>query len=206
MKGSGRLNACVLALGFGLGACVTTPPPPLDDPGAAPTTVFDQPGPVGVAATNTNPVLYARDGSIVVEGQSPSGAAAERLGPARRDLAPGDGGRMYLLELYQNVIEERDGLAREVTSLQADLEQARLARGAAQEEAEGLRQRLAEIEASNAALLAENLDLAARLTTAQIRRLQAEKLLLEQRIAAEREAREAREAAASTEVAEVEQP
>ena len=55
----------------------------------------------------------------------------------------------------------------EVANLQAQLEQAR---------AEGRR------------LLDENLDLAARLTTAQIRRLQVEKILLESRIDEQRTA------------------
>lgn len=196
-------RAVALAAALGLVACGTTPPAPLPAPGAGPGTVFAQPSAARPAAPDSAPALYARDGTIVVDPQSANVVAGDRPTPARRALTPSDGGRMYLLELYQNVIEERDGLSREVTSLQADLEQARAELRAALEVQEDLRQRLGALEATNTELVAENLDLAGRLTTAQIRRLQAEKLLLEHRIAAERSAREA---AGGSELAEARQP
>ncbi len=139
-----------------------------------------------------SPVLYARDGTVVVPAEgAPLAAAAvpqEHAAPARRELGSHDGGRMYLLELYQQVIDERDGLVQEVASLNADLQQARAALSESQSRAAALEQRAQELEARTQALEAESLELAGRLTTAQIRRLQAEKLLLESRIAERRAA------------------
>jgi regulator of replication initiation timing len=90
---------------------------------------------------------------------------------------------MYILELYQNVIEERDVLSREVIALGDELERARQALLSADQHGAELEARLAAAAEENQRLRAENVDLAGRLTTAQIRRLQAEKILLEQRLA-----------------------
>jgi hypothetical protein len=105
-------------------------------------------------------------------------------------LEPTESGRLYILELYQDVLEERDALALEVSGLVAELERSQAevaslhgATSAEQSTVESLRQELA-------LLRAESLDLAARLTTAQVRRLEAEKLLLETRIEMQRAALE----------------
>ena len=90
---------------------------------------------------------------------------------------------MYILELYQKAIDERDALELEVRSVQAELERARAAAAKAESEQSGSAGRIGALEEENRRLLAENVELAARLATAQIRRLQAEKLLLEARIA-----------------------
>jgi hypothetical protein len=123
--------------------------------------------------------LYARDGSVVNSGRN----VAQEAGVADRDLAPSEGGRMYILELYQKAIDDRDALELEVRSAQSELERARTAVTRAQAEQQTAAERVAALEAENQRLLAENVELAARLTTAQIRRLQAEKLLLENRLA-----------------------
>lgn len=123
--------------------------------------------------------LYARDGSVV----NPSKGASQEAGVADRDLAPSEGGRMYILELYQKAIDDRDALELEVRSAQAELERARAAVTKAEAEQQTAAERVAALEAENQRLLSENVELAARLTTAQIRRLQAEKLLLENRLA-----------------------
>jgi hypothetical protein len=124
-------------------------------------------------------VLYARDGSVV--SPTPGGERGAAL-PAH-EVRPSEGGRMYILELYQKAIEERDALAAEVGALGAELEKTRKAladSGEALARAEG---KALELQTREQALLEENMELAARLTTAQIRRLQAEKLLLETKIA-----------------------
>ena len=123
--------------------------------------------------------LYARDGSVVAGAEtSQEGATA-----APRELAPSEGGRMYILELYQKAIDERDALEIEVRSLQSELERAKQGLLGSDRDLTSLQARIAQLESENKRLLEENLDLAARLTTAQIRRLQCEKILLETRIA-----------------------
>lgn len=164
--------ACVCALG-----CVSAPPPPelSENSPELPREIRQQP-------PEQATVLYARDGTPV-SASGPSGAQ-EPSGPlSARDLAGGQGGRMYILELYQNVIEERDVLSHEVLALGDELERARQALLSADQRGMELETRLAAAAEENQRLAAENVDLAGRLTTAQIRRLQAEKILLEQRLA-----------------------
>jgi regulator of replication initiation timing len=127
------------------------------------------------------PRLYARDGTVVA---GPEDVSA--LEPQRREVGEGASGRMVLLELYQNVIEERDALSLEVTALRAELEKAQAAQRAAEAEALAQTSKVEVLEVERDRLTAEGLELAGRLTTAQIRRLQAEKLLLEHKIAEQR--------------------
>jgi hypothetical protein len=125
-------------------------------------------------------VLYARDGTPVDAG----GGRSQEPGalPPTRELAGDPGGRMYILELYQNVIEDRDRLALEVDALGAELERARAALTAADQRIAELERALAAAAGESERQKAENVDLAGRLATAQIRRLQAEKILLELRL------------------------
>jgi hypothetical protein len=127
------------------------------------------------------PVLYARDGRPVEAGDPGEAGGEEPL--SARDLAGNQGGRMYILELYQGVIEERDQLALEVETLGAEIERARAALAAADQRIAELEAALATAGAENQRQRTENVDLAGRLATAQIRRLQAEKILLELRLA-----------------------
>ncbi|MCC6406158.1 MAG: hypothetical protein IT453_03255 [Planctomycetes bacterium] len=117
-------------------------------------------------------VLYGRDGKPV--GAAPRGAVAEQ------DQA---GGRMTLLELYQKSCEERDALLAELELVRADLERTQTALLDAQQRIAGYETSSTSELQSLDALRAENLDLAARLATAHIRRMEAEKTLLELRIA-----------------------
>ena len=128
------------------------------------------------------PVLYGRDGRPVEAGD-PGGAGGEQEPLSARELAGNQGGRMYILELYQNVIEERDQLALEVETLGGEIERARAALAAADQRIAELEAALATASAENQRQRTENVDLAGRLATAQIRRLQAEKILLELRLA-----------------------
>lgn len=119
------------------------------------------------------PVLYGRDGKPV---GAPARGVADEQQPS--------GGRLTLLELYQKSCQERDALFAELDLVRADLERTQAALLAAQ-------QRVAEFETQSGqelaaldALRAENLELAARLATAHLRRMEAEKRVLELEIAA----------------------
>jgi len=114
----------------------------------------------------------------------PEGTAV--VGAATHGVEPTESGRLYILELYQQVLDQRDALEQEVAALQADLELKETeitGLGGRATEGEG---RVGMLEQELAALRAENQDLAARLTTAQVRRLEAEKLLLLARIEMQR--------------------
>jgi hypothetical protein len=119
----------------------------------------------------------------------PEGTAV--VGAATHGVEPAESGRLYILELYQQVLDQRDALQQEVAALHADLE-------LAQKEIEGLggratdgESRVGALEQEVASLRAENQDLAGRLTTAQVRRLEAEKLLLQAKIEIQRARSEA---------------
>jgi len=119
--------------------------------------------------------LYARDGSPVPA--SPQGVVTVDQ-TRTHDVQPDDGSRLYLLELYQQAIDEKDEYQIEIEGLTAALETSEMT-------GRSLEERIEQVLAMNAALIKEkdellrqNMDLAGRLTTAQIRRLESEKLLL----------------------------
>ena len=173
---SKRAGLAALALAFA-GACVSAGDE-LRQGQEQKASVFTNPP--GQEATEP-PRLYARDGALVAgpaDGAQPNG-------PQSRELGDGSG-RMVLLELYQNVIEERDALSLEVSSLRAELEKSRAAQKIAETEALAQVSRVEALEAERTKLSADALEMAGRLTTAQIRRLQAEKLLLEHKLEAQR--------------------
>lgn len=136
------------------------------------------------AERNETSALYARDGSIVT-GDRTSPVALTTPGSDNapvHDIQRTGEGRMYILELYQNVIEERDTLTLEVRGLNGELDRTRTALVEADVRIANLEAQVTTFEARLQSLEAENMDLAGRLTTAQIRRLQAEKILLEIRL------------------------
>ncbi len=128
---------------------------------------------------STAPLTYSSDGSVVI-GEQPGSITT--TGEPTRDVATHAGSRMYLLDLYQKAMDEKDALALEVKGLGSALSQEQAALEAMTKERDALIAKLQTIQGQNEALSAENADLAARLTTAQIRRLEAEKLLLEAQI------------------------
>lgn len=139
--------------------------------------------------------LYAWDGGVV-DG-APQGRVAEQEGTPRGLETP-PAGRMHIIELYQQVLDERDALASEVEILRKGLEETRVALEAKTKESIDLSAQVAGLEAARAGLMSDNRDIAARLVQAQIRRLEAEKLLLETRIEVERaKAEEAAQAVAA---------
>jgi len=127
--------------------------------------------------------LLAWDGGVV-DG-SPQGVVTEDSGTPRGIEAP-PAGRMHIIELYQQVLDERDALAEEVSGLNKALEKTSAALEEERSKTAQLETRIAALEEGHKGLLEENRELASRLTTAQIRRLEAEKLLLENRIDAQR--------------------
>lgn len=122
--------------------------------------------------------LYARDGTIV----EPGGPVAGDEGASVHEPEGVAGSRYRMLELYQQVVDERDALSIEVDRLSADLDASRAEANSLRSELEAARAELEAARAELARLREENRELAGRLTTAQIRRLEAEKLLLEARI------------------------
>jgi len=198
MRDAMKIRNALLPFALFVSACASSgtkpvPPPGTPDANAMPAASD------GSNRPGSNP-LYARDGSIV--GAAPDTAADVASGAqgavADRQLGPSEGGRMYILELYQKAIDERDALELEVRSVQSELERARAAAAKAEGEQSGSAGRISALEEENRRLLAENVELAARLATAQIRRLQAEKLLLETRIAELRVGAPASDAPAAT--------
>ena len=140
------------------------------------------------------PPLLSWDGGVVdgaPQGELRSGTSGAH------GLQPTTEGRMHILELYQDVLDERDALRMEVEALTAALERAQSNLKGTNESSVELEARLAAYEEGNRALREENREMAARLTTAQIRRLESEKLLLETRIAMHREESQAEEALAT---------
>jgi|GEM_PF-4951457 len=127
------------------------------------------------------PAWEQRSFEGVVEPAEP-GQVTWSAWPTHESDAQPQGSRMFLLERYQEVVDERDSLAREVmgqsamidtlsakiTGLESDLGQANSTAALFQAEIDRLKR--------------ENTDLAERLTTAQIARLEAERILLEESI------------------------
>jgi len=160
---------------------------------AAPAPDAGAPAPSGTSAAPpraSEPPLYAWDGGVV-DG-APQGRVTEEQGEPR-GLEPA--GRMHIIELYQQVLDERDALAAEVERLRAALEQTTLSLEAEVKKSGELETRVAALEEAQRGLLSDNQAMAARLVTAQIRRLESEKLLLETRIDVEREKAQAAQAA-----------
>ncbi|MEM7518358.1 MAG: hypothetical protein AAF368_15730 [Planctomycetota bacterium] len=126
------------------------------------------------------PQLYGRDGTPVAKQTGGTITTDDR--PVR-DLQSADGNsRMYILELYQEAVNEKEALALEVQGLSAALDQAQaqLSEAGMLEQERGAY--LVKLEEKIGVLEGQNVELAERLTTAQIRRLEAEKLLLEAKI------------------------
>ena len=179
------MKPTILLLGIGLGlttgGCAlpivkSVPVDPVLTPGATQT-----PAPTRVESPQlqSKPVLYARDGSVVGEQAPGTIAVSEHPGQA---VANPDGSRWTLLEPYQDTLTQNEGLQLEVAALNEALERA----NAREEE---LKRQLAEVNRELtdkavriAKLKDHNVELASRLTTAQIRRLQSEKLLLEAKL------------------------
>ncbi len=126
------------------------------------------------ATGGSETLLYARDGSVVSQGNS---SAAANL--PRREVQNQEGSRTKILELYERVVEERDQLRLAVSARDSELARLRQQLDREVARANGLESRVLSAEQASVGLAGQNLELAARLTTAQIKRLEAEKKWLE---------------------------
>ena len=154
------------------------------------------PGSTGIGAPFTpNPgpttPLYGDGGTVQA---NPVGSRMPLDAPAR-DLEPGGTGRPLMLQQYQSLLEERDALRIEtealtgqlelmqdrIVELQGELQAGDFGRAELEQLQSTLNNRIAELENENA-------DLSARLVTAQIRRLEAEKDLIQLLIDNQRDA------------------
>lgn len=175
---NGRLARVLALLPWLLCACTSSPTTETPGRAAFPAGEGDSQAPPA------DPTLYGWDGSVAAGGVP--GQVNQRANPGH-GLEPTIEGRMHILELYQAVLDERDALATEVQALTKALERTEADLVAVRGEKAELETRVSAEERAKEGLLQQNLELSGRLTTAQIRRLEAEKLLLETRIAWQKE-------------------
>jgi len=133
--------------------------------------------------------LYARDGTPVDTG--PKGSMRVEAEP-KREIGEAEGSRASLLELYTNAVAEKNALTEEVLNLRVALDMERHNVAVGIDERTVLRTEMTKLIRERDAAKTESMDLAARLTTAQIARLETQKQLLEIQI----EARQREETAA----------
>ncbi len=122
-------------------------------------------------------VLYGRNGKPVEDPAPTHGAASGKDAQA-------NGGRLTILELYQKTLDERDALVRDLDLARAELDKTKASLADAQKQLDDQKARGANAEQDLDRLRAENLELAGRLATAHIRRMEAEKELLETKLEA----------------------
>ena len=135
----------------------------------------------GAPMQTNNSALMGWNGEV----SASAGEGQTRLssGQPKHGLEPQVQGRMHILNLYQEVLDERDSLLIELQRLNSALREGEqlLTQLRASEKEYGLR--LASLEEVKRTLVAQNRELSERLTLAQIRRLESDKLLLETQIA-----------------------
>jgi hypothetical protein len=123
--------------------------------------------------------LYGRDGSIVGE-QRPGTTAVQ---PSTAKMASGKtDSRGTILELYQMALREKEQLTFELQAMTGALKQSEGREARTGVMVAELKTQLAEMNTRGEKLAGQNMELGERLATAQIRRLQAEKLLLEAKL------------------------
>lgn len=139
---------------------------------------------------DTPVVSLDRGATGAVPGQAPGTVATMDSAPRGVDTGSS---RAHLFEQFGRLEEDRNALRQQVTALQSELERMQTETQAREEieqrsqlETAGLRAQIEQLEEVNRQLSRENEDLAARLLTAQIRRLEAEKSLLENLIESEK--------------------
>lgn len=130
------------------------------------------------ATTPEDVPLMARDGGVV---EAPDSGTIVP-GTPTHEMQPSGTGRMYILELYQSAIDERDALKKENLALNAAIEKLSKSADALRMKVAGFEQQALEQQQLITQHEAKNKELAARLVTAQIRRLEAEKLLYESKL------------------------
>ena len=127
----------------------------------------------------SEPNLYARDGSVVGAQNPGTTVISPSSGQSSADSADT---RWTLLEQYQAALTEKEQLQFELEAMASALEQAESREGQLAMTVNNLRETIAQSGKRVEILEGHNVELASRLTTAQIRRLQSEKLLLEAKL------------------------
>ncbi len=174
------------ALVLALSACALTPSGTETTQSAvSPSTSSPTTSSSGASTATVEAPLYARDGSVVSGGSQPQSQTQQ---PVRHDAEPkreiggNEGSRVYLLELYQKSMDEKNALSLEAETLRATLAAERKTADASALELERTRAELAQMTLERDGFRTQSLELAARVTSAQIARLEAEKSLLEHKI------------------------
>ena len=129
----------------------------------------------------TAPAWETRSYEGVIEPANP-GEVTWSSWPTHESDAEPQGSRMFLLERYQEVVDERDGMAREIMGLNAMMDAMSVQIAALEVDLSAANTTCADRRAEMDRMMAENTALAERLTTAQIARLEAERILLEESI------------------------
>ena len=142
-------------------------------------TTTRQPDWVAKKSPQSEPKLYARDGSVVGEQQPGTVQVTPDSG---RGAAEEGGSRWTLLEQYQNAVTENEDMALELRALNQALDALEAREAELSTLVRELQDTLAATRNQVTSLQDENVELASRLTTAQIRRLQSEKLLLQAKL------------------------
>lgn len=181
-----KLNTFLAASLALLGGC-TLPTTQADVPAA-------QPGGWESGISTSQGPLYGRDGAPV--GSTPNESVTVANDTLNHSPNSAGDSRPKMLELYQEAVSDREYLQMELALVTEEREgflddQKRFAA-----QIEELRTLLAGLEAKNKTLEKQTFELGERLATAQLRRLEAEKALLEASLAA----RKAAEANAAEEV------
>jgi len=129
----------------------------------------------------STPAWETRSYEGVVEPANP-GEVTWSNWPTHESDAEPQGSRMFLLERYQEVVDERDGMAREIMGLNAMIDGMSGQIAALEVDLGAANTTCADRQGEITRLMVENTALAERLTTAQIARLEAERILLEESI------------------------
>ncbi len=143
------------------------------------TSAARQPDWVAKKQPQAEPKLYARDGSVVGEQQPGTVAVTPQTG--RSSGNEGDT-RWTLLEQYQDAKSENEELDLELRAMNQALDEAETREAEMTALVRELQATIASTRTEVGMLQEQNLELASRLTTAQIRRLQSEKLLLQAKL------------------------
>lgn len=138
-----------------------------------------QPDWVAKKQPQAEPKLYARDGSVVGAQEPGTVAVTPQNG---RGSAEDGGSRWTLLEQYQDAVSENEDMELELRAMNQALDEAETREAEMTTLVRELQATLASTRTEVGQLQEQNLELASRLTTAQIRRLQSEKLLLEAKL------------------------
>lgn len=162
-----------LFLLLSLGAC-TLPPTTQAQQSIVP------PGGWEMGIANSGGILYGRDGTPVGVGAKTGVSTTTQ--PLNHSFDSAGGTRNSILEMYQSAASDRDFLEMELAVMDRERTQSmkimeRLNARILQLDADNAR-----LEASGAMLKTQAFELAERLATAQLRRLEAEKALLERTI------------------------